>query len=482
MKISVLNYARFYEHLDEAVRTCGVHNAAGFSVKGFPFLRANRFFTGIAATVIDDHQKNLWLELLRRYDLIERSKEIQNLSIEALAALESRMPKKFSSRKELFEKLVFYSERYLQAERARGKLFERVRRAAVERSVYSLPMRIFGLYPLAYPVAVFCSRIVYRQIRRWHIAPLEALPIQGELISFAAGQRIDPASVPLRGMLEQGRCNSLGMPELSREELEIIARSFAPVLTIDVAKEYDRFGALVWKDGMVAVDAAHPTVYYYPSYAIIADKPHLQLNYAFWYPARSGRNSPWIERGALDGMTVRVTLEAGGAPLIVDSMNNCGGYFFYVPHKERVAEVIGRPRQREPLIPSWLPAEYPAQPLRLRINTGWHQVQHVDAGMPAQSCAYDLAAYDILETLSHRDGRTESVFNKAGIMKDCRRIKPYLFFSFGIPKAGYMRQRGNHAIKLAGRAHFTDARLYEKDFIFNEERAEKQREGLWKNS
>jgi hypothetical protein len=36
----------------------------------------------------------------------------------------------------------------------------------------------------------------------------------------------------------------------------------------------------------------------------------------------------------------------------------------------------------------------------------------------------------------------------------------------GIPKVGYMRQRGHHAIKLAGRAHFTDPDLFDNNFIF----------------
>lgn len=469
MEFKVFDHARFYEHLDEAVAREGVRNAAGFAVRGYPFLRANRFLAGIKSLIIDDRQKNLWIELLRRYDLIERSKEIQNLSVEALSALESRMPGKFSNRRELFERTVSCSQRYLQAERARGRLFERLRRAVADEPVYSRAMRIFGLYALAYPVVTFATRVSYRHITKRHAAPLEVLPFKGELTTFAPARRIDLASLPLEGMLKPERRNSLGMPELSTEEIEIIARAFAPVLTVDIVKEYDRFGEVVWKDGKVSIDTARPAVYYYPTYTLIHETPHIQMNYAFWYPGRYGPNAPWMERGRLDGMTVRVTLALGGIPLMVDVINNCGCYFFYIPNKDRVAEVIKHPRGLDPLIPSWLPPEYPAQPLRLRINTGWHQVEHVDAGIPVQSREYELLPYEHLELLGRPDGQIESVFDEAGIMKDSRRIEPYLFFSMGIPKVGYMRQRGNHAIKMAGRAHFTEARLYEKDFLFKKE-------------
>jgi len=48
-------------------------------------------------------------------------------------------------------------------------------------------------------------------------------------------------------------------------------------------------------------------------------------------------------------------------------------------------------------------------------------------------------------------------------------IEPYIFFSMGIPKIGYMRQRGHHAIKMVGREHFTNPYLFDRNFTFRQQ-------------
>lgn len=80
------------------------------------------------------------------------------------------------------------------------------------------------------------------------------------------------------------------------------------------------------------------TVYYYFSHARFKDEPILQLNYVFWYSARDGPNSPWIERGPLDGLTVRISLDNDGLPFMVDIMNTCGCYHFF-PWEYRMSAV-----------------------------------------------------------------------------------------------------------------------------------------------
>ena len=81
---------------------------------------------------------------------------------------------------------------------------------------------------------------------------------------------------------------------------------------------------------------------------------------------------------------------------------------------------------------------------------------------------YALVPYETLESLPKGDGRSESVFSPAGIMKTSWRIEPMIFFSMGIPDIGYMRQRGHHAIKMVGRRHFTDPDLYDSSFLFKD--------------
>ena len=215
------------------------------------------------------------------------------------------------------------------------------------------------------------------------------------------------------------------------------------------------------------IDFGSPTVYYYISHSLVKGEPVLQVNYAFWYSGRYGENSPGIERGPLDGVTLRITFDPDGVPIMADIMNNCGCYYFYVPRKERVAKINSSDNGLYPFVPAWLPEAFPARRLSLRINSGWHQVQKASVRDQADAVSYELRPYDELEALPRPGGSTESVFTPDGIMKDSSRIEPYIFFSMGIPKVGYMRQRGHHPIKLVGRAHFTDTDIYDSYFEFH---------------
>jgi hypothetical protein len=79
---------------------------------------------------------------------------------------------------------------------------------------------------------------------------------------------------------------------------------------------------------------------------------------------------------------------------------------------------------------------------------------------------YELVSYDVLEALPRQDGRTESIFDAAGIVKGTERIERFILFSMGIPDIGSMRQRGHHAIELIGRVHFDDPDLFDESFVF----------------
>jgi hypothetical protein len=247
-----------------------------------------------------------------------------------------------------------------------------------------------------------------------------------------------------------------------------LATHFAPVITQDEVADFDRIGAPVWVDGRVRVDPGRPTVYYFLSFALLGGRPVAQINYAFWYARRDGANAPWIERGPLDGITVRISLDHRARPFMVDLMNNCGCYHFFIPRREAVVRTRTSAFETDPLVPGWLPTAIPPKRLHLRVNTGWHQVQHVGAVRPATvGKTYRLAPYETLETLTDADGRARSMFNADGIAFDSERIEPLIFFSMGIPAVGSMRQRGHHAIKLVGRAYFDDPLLFEKSFEFD---------------
>ncbi|MFQ5952681.1 MAG: hypothetical protein ACE5JK_04670 [Candidatus Omnitrophota bacterium] len=457
---------KFYKLLDKTVDKSGVRDASNFPVHNFPYLRANRFLAGFKKKVADEGRVKLWIELMRQLDLNERKKEIQNLPDKVFRKLCKKVEVN-ENREAFFLLLLSHSEDFIRSDEQKPKFFKRVINAVIDPGVYSLPMRVLGLYPVAYIFAALGTKSAYNEIKEWFKKPVGELEVKGKVQTFTPAERKEFPYQNIYQIFDPSRRNALKIPELIHEEIKMLTEGMAPTISIDIADDYDKFGEVKWKDGHVTIDHDNPTVYDYTSYTFFKGEPVLQINYVFWYSARAGSNVSWIKRGSLDGMTVRITLDGGGFPVMMDVMNNCGFYFFYVPRKEKIDKIRRRPFSLAPLVPAWLSDSFPHKPLKLRINTGWHRVQHIDTGeAPADARPYKLVPYETLETLPHPDGHTESVFNSQGLMKDSKRIEPYIFFSVGIPKVGYMRQRGNHAIKLAGHAHFTDPNLYERDFVF----------------
>jgi hypothetical protein len=208
-------------------------------------------------------------------------------------------------------------------------------------------------------------------------------------------------------------------------------------------------------------------VYYYFSSAFLKGRPILQINYVIWFSERAGQRAPGIERGHLDGLTLRVSLDERGKPFMVDVVNDCGCYHFFAPKKERVVRIISEPLHFDPFVPQWLPDLLPGQRLGVRLNSGWHQVQRLAAGEDfPEPIVYELVPYDTLEVLPHEEGRTESIFNSKGIAKCSERVERFILFSMGIPKIGSMRQRGHHAIELIGRTQFDAPTLFDESFVF----------------
>ena len=152
---------------------------------------------------------------------------------------------------------------------------------------------------------------------------------------------------------------------------------------------------------------------------------------------------------------------------MVDIMNNCGCYHLFAPKEGLVKGIKQKTLAIDAFMPQTLPVSYPQTPLSIRIISGWHQVAKLYTQQKTEhDRTYQLRPYQTLESLPHKDGRRESIFNGNGIVKGSDRIEPLLLFSMGVPKVGYMRQRGHHAISLVGREHFDDPYLFEKNFIF----------------
>ncbi len=455
------------ERTDRELVADGATDAAYFRIDGFPYLRTNRFLATLEPRLVTREQTQAWLEAMHALDLQARRREMANLSaprMEALATGEPHGPDREALGRQVSEcsRTLFTHHRYETDLRAR------LRHRVAIPDVYQTWRRLVGLYPLAaLPVAIVTDS-VYDDFRQWHATAPEDLPVLGRLETMGPGETAGAESFDPRALLAPKRLNALGLPELTAEDVRRLASHFAPVITQDTAADFDRVGTPVWIDGRLRVDTDRPTVYYYITYALLGRHPVLQINYAFWYPRRDGANAPWIERGPLDGITVRISLDHHARPFMVDLMNSCGCYHFFIPQRDAVKSIREITFEIDPLVPGWLPPGLPAERLHLRVNTGWHQVQHVGtvAGSPGAK-TYRLESYDQLEMLPAADGERRSMFDADGIARDSERIEPLIFFSMGIPDIGSMRQRGHHAIKLVGQAYFDDPLLLEKSFEFD---------------
>lgn len=456
----------FYARLDKAVKRASVRNASSSPVEGFPYLRVNRFLASLKKKASDENLLDLWIEMMRNLDLEQRKKEIANLPEEEVSRLSSSLGEELD-KPTLITKLSEFSEDFLKLDRSDPLFYTAIKNAVRFPEVYSIFMRTLGAYPIASVFVALGTKIAYKTFKEWYSKKEEDLPKRGEVAALALEERENYSTSRLAEIFDESWENALGAPMLSHQQIRELAHILAPIIKVDVAAEYDRVGRVKWDDGKVKIDGSEPAVYYYSSFTTIKGRPHFQINYAFWYSGRYGPEASFIEKGPLDGMTIRITLDGKGSPIMADAMNNCGCYFFYLPREEKIEKQKPNHYGLYPFVPGYLPDEFPSKAISFRINSGWHQVQHVSAeNAPGDCRGYKLLPYEELEALPHEDKHTESVFDSKGIMKNSWRIEPFIFFSMGIPRVGYMRQRGNHAIKLVGHAHFTDPNLYEKDFVF----------------
>ena len=461
---STVNTA-FVKEVQSAILRSGVNDNSSMRVKGFPYLRSNRMLSTFKDEPLNQQQINDWTSQMHQLALDSVKKEIQNLPDEALAKINASVNKKLS-RQQVFERTQREYQNLLKQLQSDPELLNQLRDNVKDISQYSRLQKIVGFYPIFYVPTYRASMRAYDKFRDWHKKSFEDHEPIGQMTSFnlANVQRLSPDQ--LRRLYQSVKIDSLGLPQPDERQTRQLLQAYAPIIYQDIDQDFDRFGEVYWNDGTVTINPNRPVVYHFLSYGLIEDQPVLQLNYSFWYEGRLGPNAPRLERGELDGMTIRVSLDQNGLPVMVDTTNNCGCYQFFIPNADIIASVQEK-RGLDPLVVTYLPEEFPRYPLAYKMNTGWHQIIRVKAdNNPSHAKTYTMLDYAELESLPHSDGRYESVFDKKGIMKDSYRIEPFLFFPSGVSKVGYMRQRNNQPIKLIGEEHFSNPNLFNNSFIF----------------
>lgn len=456
----------FFNRLDNIVEEEGVKDASSVSIPEIPYLRVNRFLESLKKNLEGDEEKKEWVRWMQKLDLESRKKEISNLTDQAIYSIGMSDGRKMN-REALNAQITSCSYLLLNHEQTAPDFYNMILPRVEVPNEYSSPLRIVSLYPLvALPVALV-TKNSREKIRKRFETDLKDLPIEGKLRAFIPEKKIFFPEETVREMIEASMKNPLAVPWPEGIHLEKLIWSFAPILIQDVAASYDQIGEIIWEKGKVEVNPEKPAVYYYLSHAFLKGKPIIQINYVFWYSKRAGESPPWIEKGHLDGLTIRISLDDRGKVFMVDVENNCGCYHFFAPEKDRIDQVLSRALRFDPFVAQWLPAIPSGEHLGIRINSGWHQVQRlIPVGHVADSIPYALMPYDVLETLPHGDGQTESIFNSKGIVKGSERVERFILFPMGIPSIGSMRQRGHHATELIGKEHFDNPYLFDQNFVF----------------
>ncbi len=429
--------ARLFADVDRRVDTLGVRDAGVPRVPGFPYLRVDRFTAALAERADSEPKRKAWWTRLAQLDDEARTAELSNaaLDVDDLARC-----------------------RVLLAD-ADAAAFERLRAAATVPDDYSLTMRTLGLYPLArLPFAAGVTRW-QGDMKATFAAPLETLPVRGQLVRFAVAAQPGEVKLP-------AGADPLGVPLLPRFDRAALLIRHAPVLEIDVVGAHDRPGTMgLAAEDRVVVDPAQPVVYTRVAHTLMAGEVHLQLVYTFWFSERPAAGSFDLLAGRLDGLIWRVTLDRDGTPLVYDSIHPCGCYHLFFP-TDRV-----RPRPAPDTFdevmfsPQAVRVPGPTEVIVLRLESGTHYLQRVSAEpRAAGATGYRLEEEHRLTALPRPGGGTRSAYGQDGLIAGTERAERWFFWPMGIESSGQMRQWGRHATAFVGRRHFDDPLLFDAYF------------------
>lgn len=434
--------------LDAVIAGAGVADAQAARVDGHPFLRVDRALAALrppsAATAFAT-----WATGMRDLDRAARAIEVGNIPPDHPQA-------------DAVGALLVAAERCAEVQLAElladGAARARLADAVRVPSAYQPLARLLGLYPLAaIPFGVGIDRL-HADLRAAHRIEPAARPVNGRLVRYAPAVPARPmaavtAPVPL---------DVLGRPSPDPTTLAHLLAVHGPTLEVDETGPHDRVGAPRWDaDGMVGIDPARPTGYWLATWGRVAGERRLQLVYHFWFSERPARGPLDLLAGRLDGLIVRLTLDADGHRVdVLDIAHACGCYHMVFPRDGAVVVRAPPGPYREPLL---VPRSLPPGDGRLvlRVEGGTHHVVGLRREPPATvpERAYRLEDYARLRALPWPGGGTRSLFGPDGLVPGTERAERWLFWPMGVPSAGQMRQWGHHAVAFTDERHLDDPAL-----------------------
>ena len=463
--IPVRDCAEWFAALDRAVDDAGVRDAQETRIPGFPYLRANRFMSGIKERADTDAGMQAFALRLAALDYEARKAEIANLHPEQLGALPALLAS--GSRSEAVTRTRQCAHLLREIDVARPE----ARRLLLERvevpDDYSNAMRVAGLYALTrHPFAA--------GVRRWESEMIAAFARKGgpkvPVVRYAPPSSQPRSREAIARLLSASAANALGIPEPEAQDLADLLAAYAPSFEVAIGGDYDRFGELRWLRARKtpSVEASQQVVYAQPTRTLYRGQVLLQFVYTIWFSERPPREPGDLLAGGLDGLTWRVTLAPDGEPLIYDSIHPCGCFHMFFPTPRARARPAPDDLEEWAFSPQQLPRVQAGERPLLRVASGTHYIEGVSLVRGIDAVArYELRDYGELRSLHSLEGGTRSAFGSDGLVPGTERPERHLFWPMGIRSAGAMRQWGRHATAFVGRRHFDDADLFEQRFEFD---------------
>jgi hypothetical protein len=484
--------ADWFVQLDAATDSAGVRDGSAYRIPGFAYLRVDRFLASFREDVVNSREAfDAWTQRLLQLDVQAREVELHNFPQQFLpvAGIASKPAVQAQTQRcaQLLAGAVLASDsaRVLLAQRARVP------------DDYAGWKRGLGLYPLT-------QIPFFKGVEKWQQDAAQKVQNSGrgraEVGKTAAVDKtveaVQPVELPPQAtyapttaplpaaqvvaLVAQIKKDALGIPQPSEQEQALLLAAYAPLFEIETTGVYDRFGALFWggdpsNAGKVStpapqVDLARAVVYQRLAFTRYQGQTLLQLIYSVWFPERPRSSALDLLSGTLDSVALRVTLDARGAPLLVDSIHACGCYHLFFTTPGVTPRPAPQARMEWAFVAATLPALNAGQRVRVRLASGSHYVVGLQPAAAVEGrpvTPYTLLDDNALRTLPVSDGpagSTRSAFWPNGIVPGSERGERLLFWPMGIDSPGAMRQWGRQPTAFVGRRHFDDADLLELRF------------------
>lgn len=445
--------ADFFSVSDRAVVDGKVMDAGVFRVEGYPYLRTDRFLASFGKQAYDPTAFADWIDRLQALDQEARWYEIANLPDDDLSQAQKLAA---------LQKVADCGNLLKQEDFAAKEARQGLRRSISTPDEYIGARRMLGLYPLT-------DWFVSRGVAKWHDEARRSFspepPPDWQTIMCYSPPEAEalPAGERIAALVER---DALGVPQYTPETLEALFAIHAPVWEVETQGDGDRIGKPFWagKDDL-QIDVNAPVTFTKVNFTRFETKILTQLNYVIWFPARSKTGVFDLYGGKFDGIDYRVTLDVDGAPLLYETIHNCGCFYkAYSTKRLKLREEIEY--AEPPLIFKAPPIDSNSEAMVVALESRTHYVQHLYArprGMRPEK-RYVYLNYNELRSLPLPKSGRRGMFGQDGIVHGSQRLERFLLWPSGVFSPGAMRQWGRHAVALVGKRHFDDPFYIEKIF------------------